>query len=236
MANTDNFEQKIFSGSVPPTNIVSQFGSLAAGNPNYSSDPDVICDLAAWSNGWEAALMSGKYPALQDMNAALYVISRQLAYFKQSGIPEWKSDITYYSGSIVTDGYGRIYKSLIDNNLNNAFSDFSSWFLYTSPTVTEITTNYTISNSDYILLCNNPDLANVYIPNPTAAMSGRKLIVRLNDVGLVNVSHVVYDDNTFNGTPSIKTVTVGYTGFQKWMHFICDGSRWWALGDSITWY
>lgn len=98
---------------------LAQFGSLAAGTPNYSTDPDVIQALQAYSDGWSAAVLGTKSPALEDRNALDYLLSYQQAYLMQHGIPEWLDTETYYENSYVVDSNGELRVSTIDNNTGN---------------------------------------------------------------------------------------------------------------------
>lgn len=95
---------------------LAQFGSLAAGTPNFSTDPDVIQALQAYSDGWSAAVLGTKSPALEDRNALDYLLSYQQAYIMQHGIPEWLDTETYYENSYVIDSNGELRVSTIDNN------------------------------------------------------------------------------------------------------------------------
>lgn len=95
---------------------IAQFGSLAAGTPNYSTDPDVIQSLSQYSDGWSAAVLGTKSPALEDRNALDYLLSYQQAYIMQHGVPEWLDTETYYENSYVVDSNGELRVSTIDNN------------------------------------------------------------------------------------------------------------------------
>jgi hypothetical protein len=117
---------KTFAGEVPAQGNVAQFGSLKAGSPAYSADPAVIQALSAWGAGWGGAVLPVDSPALQDLNALFYVITRALAYYMQTGIPEWDAGQTYYINSICQSN-GVVYKSLIDDNTNNAVSIDTAW-------------------------------------------------------------------------------------------------------------
>ena len=86
MARLFRAVQKIFCGDVPPTNVVAVFGSLKAGSPAFSSNPDDIQSLPAYGAGWAGATVLNQAPALQDMNALQYLFSRQLKYLFQEGI------------------------------------------------------------------------------------------------------------------------------------------------------
>lgn len=126
MAKIARAFQKIFAGGITPTGNIGVFGSLAAGSPAYSSDADTIQSLDAWTNGWAAATVNNQSPAFQDFNGYQYVVTRQLAYLMQAGIPEWNSQTTYYIGSFCQVA-GVIYQSLIDDNLNNSVTNTGSW-------------------------------------------------------------------------------------------------------------
>lgn len=98
---------------------VGQFGSLAAGAPQYSKDVDVIQALDAYKNGWSDAVVGNKSPAIEDRNALDYLLSYQQAYIMQQGVPEWLSTETYYKNCYVVDSNGQLRYSLTDNNSNH---------------------------------------------------------------------------------------------------------------------
>lgn len=115
---------------------VSQFGSLAAGSANYSKDPDIIQALAAYKQGWSAAVTGKKSPAIEDRNALDYLLSYQQAYIMQRGVPEWLSTETYYIGSFCSLDNGRMYVSKTDNNIGNDPSTDSTetnWIAFPTP-------------------------------------------------------------------------------------------------------
>ena len=130
MAKITKKAQKTFGGGLTATNNIAQFGSLKAGSPAYSLDPDTIQSLSAYDNGWAAAVVNNNAPALQDVNALDFLFSRQLSYLMQAGIAEWDAATTYYIGSVVNDGYGNLYYSIADTNLNNAVTDATKWISY----------------------------------------------------------------------------------------------------------
>lgn len=109
---------------------VSQFGSLAAGDPQYSKDVDVIQALDAYKNGWSDAVVGNKSPAIEDRNALDYLLSYQQAYIMQRGVPEWLSTETYYKNCYAVDSNGQLRYSLIDNNIGNNPIDDSLGQLY----------------------------------------------------------------------------------------------------------
>lgn len=118
--------QKIF-GSLSGANEIATFGSLAAGSPAFTVDPDVIQSLNNYLGGWFSAVIGANSPAIEDMNAICFLFARQLAYLYQTGVPEWNASTVYYTGSLATDSSGMIYVSLINDNTNGALSDPSKW-------------------------------------------------------------------------------------------------------------
>ena len=98
---------------------IAQFGSLAAGNIQYSKDVDVIQALDAYKEGWASAVVGNKSPAMEDRNALDYLLSYQQAYIMQHGIPEWLSTETYYKNCFVVDSNGDLRVSLSDNNIGH---------------------------------------------------------------------------------------------------------------------
>lgn len=108
-------------GAAGPTSSFGQFGSKTAGSPQTSQNPTVIQQLAAWSDGWQNAIVnSDKAAYLEDMNGLCYVFSYMIAYLYQSGIPEWDSGTTYYLNSVVQANSGQWFNSLQNNNTGNA--------------------------------------------------------------------------------------------------------------------
>ena len=98
---------------------IAQFGSLAAGDIQYSKDVDVIQALDAYKQGWASAVVGNKSPAMEDRNALDYLLSYQQAYIMQHGVPEWLSTETYYQNSYVVDSNGELRVSVGDNNIGH---------------------------------------------------------------------------------------------------------------------
>ena len=129
MSKITRATQQVFAGQVLANNNIAQFGSLKAGAAAYSLDPAIIQGLTGYGQGWAGAILANQAPALQDMNALFFLITRQLAYCMQAGVPEWDAGTTYYIGSVASNGTGKIYASLTDANLNNAVTDGTKWVL-----------------------------------------------------------------------------------------------------------
>lgn len=101
MAKIPRITQKVFAGS-PGFEQVAEFGSLAAAAPVFTVNAATIQSLGAWTGGWFDAVIGGSSPAIEDMNGFCLVVTQQLAYGLQQGIPEWDAGTTYYVGSVVS--------------------------------------------------------------------------------------------------------------------------------------
>lgn len=230
MAKIERKNQKIFAGDVSPTGVIAQFGSLKATTPNYSSDLDVIQSLDAWIQGWQSAVISNHLPALQDLNALYYVLTKQIAYLMQSGIPEWNSEVTYYIGSLVTDGAGGIYKSVINDNINQSLSLATKWLNFGGISQTNIGDNYTVLNTDhYIRWSLAPTGASnrtITLPTPASYLCGRKVLIKvISEITGGNVLVVTADSSTISGKANIPAIR-----YQS-RCFFCDGVRWFCTSD-----
>jgi hypothetical protein len=136
MAKLTRYVQKLF-GSTAGANRISEFGSLAAGTPTTFSGstvtPDDVQALSNYLQGWDGAVIGNNSPAIQDMNAVQWLLSRQLAYLFQAGIPEYDASTAYYQNSFCQVS-GTVYLSLTDNNVGNTpASSPSNWSAYISP-------------------------------------------------------------------------------------------------------
>lgn len=140
MAKLQRKSAKVFAENASASEGgIAQFGSLAAGNPNFSKDVDVIQALQAYKNGWTSAVTGNKSPALEDRNALDYLLSYQQAYLMQRGVPEWLDTETYYVGSFVSLDNGRMYVSKVNNNINNnPGTDTSETYWMAFPTPQEL--------------------------------------------------------------------------------------------------
>ena len=225
------------------TGSIAQFGSIKSGLPIYSSDPDIIQALDAFSlNGWSDALVGGSKATMQDINVLLYLMSYQLRYLNQAGIPEWNSETEYFIGSFVSDTTGTIYVSIADNNINNALTVNTKWLNLVSRNVTAITvstgTYYYVKNDDYIIdwsaALNIGSVDYLYLPN-SAYNAGRKLIIKSTNMSVDG--HIsIYKDPDETGviyiTQQDNIYDPGY-GRNYWdlgrgeiLFFYCSGTDW----------
>ena len=127
MAKIARKTQLVFGGALTAPSNIARFGSLRIGVPEFTLDPDDI-QTTEYQNGWAAALLANKAPALQDLNALHYLHSLQLAYLMQQGIPEWDAATPYFIGSIVLapDNTGKQYIAIADS-LGSPVSTLAKW-------------------------------------------------------------------------------------------------------------
>ena len=129
--------QQIFGLNAPSTQITA-FGTAMTSDPVYTTNPAELQTNASLQ-GWAAAIMSDKAPFEEDTNGLFYLVTRQLAYLFQQGIPEWDANTVYYQNSqcsVMQDGILVIKRSLTDNNIgNNPVTDNVNWADYFSQRV-----------------------------------------------------------------------------------------------------
>lgn len=227
--------QKVF-GATGATGNLGQFGSLAAGNPTYTDDVETVQSLNEYGIGLVAALINGAPPAIQDINGLFYMITKQIAYLMQQGIPEWNAGTTYYVGSFVSrpDGDdGEIFISVADDNLNNALSDTDNWMLYDSKKITLITgstTEHTVAYDDAIIICKLIGDCSVYLPEATTLNKGRTiLIINKAQSAAVSTTTVSAIGTPYTAIDNYQYVEISSStsGFgEAALKFISNGSSW----------
>jgi hypothetical protein len=226
MAKIVRKNQKIFA-DVTPTDKLGQFGSYAAGSPAYSNDPDTLQALTAYGAGLSAGLVNNAPPAIEDMDGLIYLFTRQLAYLFQAGIPEYNSETTYYIGSIVSV-VGQLFMSVSDDNIDNDISDGTNWVIYKTNKVIRYTYDLAMASyDDYIIEMDGTDAGGagtllLILPTPTAAMTGRIIIVKdLYPTASGYVQVQAQDSTTIDGASFISISTQYET-----KRFICTGTKW----------
>ena len=220
--------QKIFA-DLGYTGKLGQFGSYAAGSPVYSNDPDTLQALDAFSAGLGSALINNAPPAIQDIDGLGYLITRQLAYLFQNGIPEWNAGATYYIGSLVSNGIGGIFISLTNDNTNHALSDTAEWRLLKSNKVTPITVAqesvYNVAYDDYFIIASGTSgtpAPYIFLPGASSLMAGRLVIVKslIATAGELRVA-------AGNGTEYIDSSTYNSIAVQyTTRRYVCNGTDW----------
>lgn len=124
----ERIEHKVFA-SEAPLEEMGQFGSALATTKLNTKDVAEIQALPAYTKGWGSAIISeNNYPAMEEMNGVLNVMSYHTGYLYQEGIPTYSATQEYSATSWVKDLAGKnIYKSKKDNNIGNDLND-SEWF------------------------------------------------------------------------------------------------------------
>lgn len=112
---------------------VGVFGSAQAnGGPGtISANIATIMSLPAWQAGWQLATEgSSKFPCLEEMNGVDFVVTQQLAYLFQQGIPEYDAGTTYYANSLcMAVGTTQLYASVTNGNQGNSLGNPTYWTL-----------------------------------------------------------------------------------------------------------
>lgn len=130
MAKLPRVHQKIFAENAIDKEI-GQFGSAVAGSKKETGDIAEIQALDAWKAGWSVSTVSkNRYPAMQERNGIDKVITQQLAYMFQEGIPEWDVETEYFKGSLVKvldDNKIKLYMSLQNENIGHLITETDWW-------------------------------------------------------------------------------------------------------------
>jgi hypothetical protein len=219
--------QKIFA-NVAADGKLAQFGSLKAGNPTYSDDPDVIQALTYFGSGLGSALINQAPPAIQEFDALFNIMTRQVAYFQQTGIPEWDENTIYYIGCLAQEN-GIIFMSLVDDNQNNALSDTAKWKLFCNgKTVTVTGYEHVVAyDEEHIRVVNAAPSEDIIIKLPlSSGSSGLDYVGRKISVMSEVPTAASFDVKIYTGD-AILVATL--TNIYQSLTFIADNSfsgRW----------
>lgn len=127
MAKIARKTQKIFCGNPTEADQTSVYGTMVDNaTRQYSTDVEVLQSNPAYEEGWKSAVQAGYKPFMEDFNTLNYINTSQLAYIFQQGIPEWDDGTTYYTNSFCSYT-GKLWKSLINDNLNNTPEEGEKW-------------------------------------------------------------------------------------------------------------
>lgn len=110
---------------------IGQFGSALAGTYNGTTDIATIQALPAWQDGFIGCVTPNtQFPPLPEMTGFGKVLSQQICYLLQQGIPEYDSGTTYYTGNWVSYN-SSIYVSKADNISNVLPTNTTYWSKFT---------------------------------------------------------------------------------------------------------
>jgi hypothetical protein len=225
MAKLPRVFQNIFGSNAPSGDTVGgiiQFGSFAAGSTNPTTNLTTIQSLAAFANGWLSAVIGQNGPTIEDMNALWFLITSQMAYQFQAGIPEWETNTIYYTGSLVMSA-GTIYKSLQDANQGNALSNASYWATLGGSIATPSST-YSVAATDDIVLA-SPTSASFAVTLPAVSASyGRKITIKNKLTNGNSVTITAAGSDTIDG--SATQVLSNDGGVQESLTLFASATEW----------
>lgn len=116
MAALPRVLQRIF-GSSGATVQFGQIGSEAAGAIATTKDLTTIQSLAQYLAGlYSITANLNEPPRGQDLNSLYFLITSQLAYLMQSGIPEYEAGTNYYADKSICQSGGIIYKCILGSD------------------------------------------------------------------------------------------------------------------------
>lgn len=122
MADISRIKQKIFGDSGGVSEF-GQFGSNQAAPPGTTTkDLDLIQALSNYDQGWFAATANaGEPPRIQDMNSLFLLLTTQLKYMYQKGIPEWLDDADerYYVNKSFVSKNGKVFIAVLGDDVTN---------------------------------------------------------------------------------------------------------------------
>lgn len=125
---------KVFGSSATATGDdpeIGQFGSALAGTYNGTTDVSIIQSLPAWQKGFISAVTpSTQFPPLPEMTGFGKVLSHQICYLLQQGVPEYDSGTTYYTGNWCSYN-NNLYIAKVDGFSNIAPTDTTKWDKFT---------------------------------------------------------------------------------------------------------
>lgn len=131
MAKLTRETQEIFC-SQGGSQQITAFGTAKNDSPTYTNNISEIQNTN-FLYGWTPALLPDKAPFKEDSNALFYLITRQLAYIFQEGMPEYDANTTYGKTSFVKGpNSATIYVSLVDDNKGNSLTNTNYWKLFMS--------------------------------------------------------------------------------------------------------
>jgi hypothetical protein len=233
MTQLQRKNNKVFCGNVTYQQNIANFGSLASNSPSYSNDPDTIQN-EDWLAGWTDALISSNFPTIQDMNAAYYVLTRNISQQFQDGYVPYSSLITYEQYDIVWDG-DSLFMSLASANLGYPLTNSAKWKMIFSTKITDVgTANYTALNTDYHIRWSLGDTSGsskyIILPTPSANLKGRTYIISNISGSSSPYVNVKANDNSTIGAYSTDSASLVIPHISAGSYHsriaICDGSKW----------
>lgn len=224
MAKLTRVLQKVFARTSSAGEI-GKFGSLAAGNPETTTDPLLVQSLGNWDAGWFSAILGNNSPAIQDMNGLFYVAFRQLAYLFQQGVAEYDATTEYHIGSAVKDANGVTYQSLVNDNIGEDLTDGTKWIMSSQRnTVSTKTTSSALTLVDEIIFV-DATIGNVTLSLPVAATSKGK-VYKVKKIDKT-INKAIFDPDGAELIEGLATRSAG-TYLESYT-IVCDGTGWYFI-------
>lgn len=218
MGKINRATQKIF-GSNANSTAITEFGTAKNENPTYITDGNVESIQAnpSFLTGWVSSLEQDLAPFMQDSNALWYMITAQVAYLMQQGIPEYDAQTEYPAGALCKDEdiYGGIviYKALQDmlgDNVGHATSEDTYWTIFSADE------NY----AKYEIGLPQPSLTNTLLRNEIWLDGSVGTAISGSDSTLVNVSAypllAAKYGNKYGGNGTTTFGLPNFTGKSLW--------------------
>lgn len=221
------------------SNQIEQFGSLATGVPNYTTNIATIQALSNYLTGWFGGVVGSNAPAIEDLNALCYLFSYQIGYILQTGVPEWDSGTPYFIGSIAQDGVGNVYVSLTNSNLNNALTVAANWrplttannLVAVNPAGGTYASPYTMTSADNgkTFLVNSANGAMTFnLPTPSTSPVGFSFKVK-DSGGLANTNGITYHRHAAENFESLAADYV-FNANGGEQEISTDNTNWFIIG------
>lgn len=129
MAQLSRANQLVF-GSTGGTTEFGKIGSDAAGTPETTKDLEAIQSLSQYLAGlYGITASAAEPPRIEDLNALYFLMTSQLRYLFQNGVPEWHEDAEYFATVSYCQRGGVVYRSVTNDNVGNdpATDDGTNW-------------------------------------------------------------------------------------------------------------
>ena len=133
MANKQSRINQLIFGDSGVTTDFGQIGSESAGSPVTTKNLDTVQALSQYAGGLASIVDSGlQLPRLEDQNSLFLLITTQLRYLLQNGIPEWIATAQYFALVSFVQVNGVLYQALTGTdgtpNVNhNPVGDATNW-------------------------------------------------------------------------------------------------------------
>ncbi len=114
MPKLSKVKQRVFGATGSETEF-GKIGSKSAGAPLTTKDLEAIQSLDEYSLGYFGITLDrgvSRLPYAEDLNSLFYLLTSQIAYLHQAGIPEWDAETEYYKDKSVVLHEGQLYTCL----------------------------------------------------------------------------------------------------------------------------